>query len=159
MDHKNNQEMTTEESNENVRTLTSPAEDMEFSQYSNTRSEDRTQGNVRIHNMNQYSNATTDDIADQEQVPQDKVSDTFTAKDMQMATLGCECGQCSSADEDNAKIAQFEKKAKDLRNSNSDLVERMKSLQSQMRDLVKMYHNLQGDPPPKGSKGHPPWSY
>ena len=62
MDNKNNQEMTTEESNEYVRTLASPAEDMsEFSQDSNTRGEDRTQGNFHIHNnmeFNQYSNTT-----------------------------------------------------------------------------------------------------
>ena len=69
-----------------------------------------------------------------------------------MATPSCECGQCSSADETNARIEEFETKAKDLRDSNSDLVDRIKSLQSQMRDLVKMYHKPQGDPPQKTAK-------
>ena len=66
MDHKNNQEMTTEESNENVRTLTSPVEDMEFSQYSSTRSEDRT--SFRTH-----TNVTTPDRKDHLEGQDDKV--------------------------------------------------------------------------------------
>ena len=190
MDKKNDQKRVTEEYNENVQemiteepnekgphTLTSPAEDMEFSQDSNTGGENRTsfrthtnvttpdkkdhlegqaeeeapsysgteefrkkatgeqpfltegeettapwcvcgnceednakelekktadlkqdRSNARSHNMNQYSNATMDDMADQEQAPYDK-------------ELPCSCGQSSSADETNAEIEEFETKA------------------------------------------------
>ena len=111
-----------------------------------TRSEDTTLGNACIHNTNQYSNATMDDMADEEQAPQDK-------------ELSCSCGQCSSEDEDNAKIKKFEEEAKKLRNTNSDLEEKLKSLQNQMTDLVRMYPNHQGDPPQKGSRRHHPWKY
>ena len=128
-----------------------------------TRSEDRT-------SFHTHTNVTTPDRKDHLEGQDDKVSDTLTAKDMQsnwgatlpqqegeekmtsatsMTTPYCECGQCSSAEEDNAKTEEFKKKTVDLKKSNADLLERARSLQSQLKHLVKVYqeHSPQGDQP------------
>ena len=118
------------------------------------------------------SNTRGKDIGDHEQLPHDKGSDTLTVKApnysednwgatlpqvqegeekmtsaTSMTTPYCECGQCSSAEEDNAKTEEFRKKTADLKQSNAELVERARSLQSQLKHIVKVYqeHSPQGD--------------
>ena len=87
-------------------------------------------GNCEEDNAKELEKKTAD-------LKQDKVSDTCTTKDPQVTTPNC--------DEDNAKMnlsyylkmEKFEKKTKDLRNANSELEDRVKSLQSQVKDLVR----------------------
>ena len=95
--------------------------------------------NARSHNMNQCSNTTTDDVSDLEEYSYDK-------------ELPCSFGQCSSAENTNAEIEEFERRTRNLRKSNSELEDRVKSLQSQVKDLVKTYHNFQGGIPQKATK-------
>ena len=86
--------------------------------------------------MNQCSNATTDDMANLEESPYDK-------------ELPCSCGECSSAEDTNAEIEEFERRTKNLRNSNSELEDRVRILQSQVKDLERLF---QGDTPQKAEE-------
>ena len=111
------------------------------------------------------NNVTTSDMEDYlEEQDDDKGSDTLTAKSpnysvdnwgailpevqegeekmtsaTSIITPYCECGNCSSAEEDNAKTEELRKKAADLKQSNVELVERARSLQHQLKHLVKVY--------------------
>ena len=78
--------------------------------------------------MNQCRNATTDDIADLEESPYDK-------------ELPCSCGQCSSAESTNEEIEAMGRRTKSIRDSNSELENRVKDLQNQVRNLERLYYN------------------
>ena len=110
---------------------------------------------VKLSQDSTRSEDTTDDMANQEQTHLHlSRNDIRTELGSQKFKALVDTGNLTTeaieiADEDNAKIHKFEEEAKKLRNTNSDLEEKLKSLQNQMTDLVRMYHqqNPQEDQP------------